>query len=183
MTAEQIAVLLLDSVLRGLQNALPGKVRDEVATVTGPMVEQIGQLALAVEKSMGAVVGLVTRSEFEAQSTRTLDAFAELSKSEALKMFASLRIESDADGFLCLTNKANDVRVALGFRPFQYLGTWDQQRGYLINDAVTNRGSLWIARGKVQGVSPGTDEGATFWTLAVKCGKDGKAANGSANHG
>jgi hypothetical protein len=177
MTADALAELVLRIVLRSVVKVLPARVSDAVATATAPMLEQIGALAQSVEKTTAAVVGFVTKTEVEEQTARTIDAFGKLARSEMQKVVKGLRIETNPEGFLFLSNDVDGVRVALGFRPFQYHGTYESERKYFENDAVTNRGSLWIARGHVKGATPGTDDGAQFWTLAVKCGKDAKPSN------
>jgi hypothetical protein len=125
----------------------------------------------------------MVRAEYEEERARTMDSFVKMARTEMQKVVKGLRIETNAEGFLFLANEPDGVRVALGFRPFQYHGTYESERKYFQNDAVTNRGSLWIARGAVVGAAPGTDDGAQFWTLAVKCGKDAKAPNGRATDG
>jgi hypothetical protein len=177
MTADAYAKLVFRVVMECLLKALPGRVNDAVANATAPMIETIGALAHSVEKTTAAVVGFVTKTEVEEQTARIMDAFGKLARSEMQKVVKGLRIETNPEGFLFLSNEVDGVRVALGFRPFQYHGTYESERKYFENDAVTNRGSLWIARAQVKGATPGTDDGAQFWTLAVKCGKDAKPSN------
>jgi CBS domain-containing protein len=182
MTPDKFAAVVFDAVMQSLLKALPGRVDAAVESRVAAMLEQIGTLATSVEKVNGAVVGYVTRTDLEATVARVIDSFTQMSRLEMQRIVSGLRIQSDAEGFLTLTNERDGVRAPLGFRPFQYHGTYDHEKKYLENDAVTNRGSLWIARARVSGVSPGTDDGAQFWTLAVKCGKDARA-NGGARDG
>lgn len=190
MKFETIVDLVFDAVMHCVVKALPARIetaveaRVEAAVETrvAAMVQEIGQLATSVEKCAGAVVGYVSRSDLEDTVARCIDSFTKMSRLEMQRIVSAMRIESDADGFLVLTNERDGVRAPLGFRPFQYHGTYEPEKKYLINDAVTNRGSLWIARARVSGVSPGTDDGAPFWTLAVKCGKDARV-NGGTNGG
>jgi hypothetical protein len=184
MKAIALAEIVLDSVLRGLQKALPLRVDDAVSARTAPLVEQVGALASAVEQVNAGIGARITRAEHEEERTRTLDAFVKMSRTEMQKVVQGFRIQADVEGFLWLSSERDGVRVALGFRPFQYHGTYEAERKYFQNDAVTNRGSLWIARTKVEGIAPGTDDGAQYWTLAVKCGKDAKpSGNGRASDG
>lgn len=179
-----LAEIVLDAVLKGLKAALPLRVNEAVAAHTAPMLEQIGALATALEKTNGTLANCLPRAEHEEERTRTMDSFVRMARTEMQKIVTGLRVQSDVEGFLWLSSERDGVRVALGFRPFQYHGTYEVERKYFVNDAVTNRGSLWIARTSVAGVAPGTDDGAQFWTLAVKCGKDAKAAaNGRASDG
>jgi hypothetical protein len=53
-----------------------------------------------------------------------------------------------------------------------YRGVWTGFDDYAVNEAVTFRGSLWVAKAPSCGVEPGGDGGA--WQLAVKRGRDGK---------
>jgi hypothetical protein len=174
MTPDKFAEVVFEAVMGCLLKALPTRISTAVDAATTPMREQIGACAQSVEKISGSVVGFITRTEMEEQHTRTIDSFTRMARTEMQKVVSGLRIQSDTEGFLWLTNESDGVRVALGFRPFQYHGTYESERKYCVNDAVTNRGSLWIARGRVSGVAPGTDEGAQLWTLAVKCGKDAR---------
>jgi hypothetical protein len=65
--------------------------------------------------------------------------------------------------------------AALEQRPagLKYVGTWDAETDYALNEGVTCGGSIWIARSPSRGLRPG--EGPE-WTLAVKRGRDGKDA-------
>jgi len=182
MTADKFAEVVFEAVMQCLLKALPTRIDDGVEKRVAPMLEQIGALATSVEKVNGAVVGYVTRKDLEETVARVIDSFTQMARTEMQKVVKGLRIETNPEGFLFLANELDGVRVSLGFRPFQYHGTYEHERKYFQNDAVTNRGSLWIARAHVIGVSPGTDDGAQFWTLAVKCGKDARA-NGGASGG
>lgn len=175
MTPDAFARVVFDCVMRAVVKALPGHVEKAVTKVTEPMLEQIGTLAHSSEKMTQAVVALVPRKEFEEGLARSAEVFTVMARSEIKEVLAALRIESDADGFLFLTNNAAGLSCALGFRPFKYNGPYEHGRKYCVNDAVTMRGSLWIARASVRDMAPNTDEGAHFWTLAVKSGKDAKA--------
>lgn len=89
----------------------------------------------------------------------------------------ALAVTPDEQGYLRLVIRYASERediVPLGYRPPQDAGVFDQVRVYEQNDLVSHGGSGWWARQRVQGVKPGTDEGARFWRLAIKCGKDGR---------
>lgn len=56
-----------------------------------------------------------------------------------------------------------------------YQGVYVSGNGYVKGDAVTQGGSLWIAKEPTRD-KPG--DGVTAWQLAVKCGRDGKDGKG-----
>lgn len=171
MKPEMLARIILESVMRGLLKALPARVDEAVEKRVAPFTNQVGVTAERVTLMETRVRDLY--QEFDARIAHACEEFRTVCQSEIATTVGGLRIESDADGFLYLSAGAN-VRAALGFRPFQYHGTYQHDGRYNVNDAVTCRGSLWIARGPVAGIAPGTDQGAEHWTLAVKCGKDGR---------
>ena len=55
----------------------------------------------------------------------------------------------------------------------RYCGVYDEHKSYAAGDQVTYRGSQWHCH-TATSARPG--DGATGWTLAVKCGRDGKDA-------
>jgi hypothetical protein len=57
----------------------------------------------------------------------------------------------------------------------RYCGVYDMGRGYSAGDRVTFKGSEWHCHTDTN-ARPG--EGAAGWTLAVKCGRDGRDAPG-----
>jgi hypothetical protein len=70
---------------------------------------------------------------------------------------------------------ALEARVAeLEQRPsLKYIGVWREGEDYVAGDAVTDHGSLWIARVNHIKSRPGTD-GIGGWQLAVKKGRDAR---------
>lgn len=65
------------------------------------------------------------------------------------------------------------VREALARAPIPtYKGVFDREAEYQAGDMVTHKGSVWHCNEPIwQGNVPGAD---SAWTLAVKCGRDGK---------
>jgi hypothetical protein len=55
----------------------------------------------------------------------------------------------------------------------RYCGVYDEHKSYSAGDRVTCKGSEWHCHTPTS-ARPG--DGATGWTLAVKCGRDGKDA-------
>jgi hypothetical protein len=54
---------------------------------------------------------------------------------------------------------------------FKYLGVWNSEKAYTVNDCVTDKGSLFICKDGCINVRPGT---SNAWQLAVQRGKDGR---------
>lgn len=54
-----------------------------------------------------------------------------------------------------------------------YKGVFDRDAEYQPGAMVTHKGSVWHCNALVNGEAPGTCDA---WTLAVKCGRDGKDA-------
>lgn len=52
-----------------------------------------------------------------------------------------------------------------------YKGVFDREADYQAGDMVTHKGSVWHCNAAVAGEAPGA---SSTWTLAVKCGRDGK---------
>lgn len=66
----------------------------------------------------------------------------------------------------------NQVREALKRAPIPtYKGVFDRDAEYQAGDMVTHKGSVWHCNAPVSGEAPA---GGDAWTLAVKCGRDGK---------
>lgn len=64
------------------------------------------------------------------------------------------------------------VREALARAPIPtYKGVFERGAEYQAGDMVTHKGSLWHCNAAVDGETPGSGDA---WTLAVKCGRDGK---------
>lgn len=173
MTADALAHLVLEAVMRGIFKLLPEHVDASLAKHVTPLAEQVGQVQTGLEKIAHA--HLQARAASDELIAKACAEFSTITQKEISDAFGTLRIESDADGFLFVTAAHNAIRAPLGFRPFQYHGKYVPGSKYNQNDAVTCRGSLWMARGAVANIAPGTDEGAAHWTLAVKCGKDLRA--------
>lgn len=69
-----------------------------------------------------------------------------------------------------------EVDAALARAPIPtYKGVFDRDAEYQAGDMVTHKGSVWHCNGPIAGHAPGTDP---IWTLAVKCGRDGKDLTG-----
>lgn len=87
------------------------------------------------------------------------------------------RVESDPDGTLAIVyRRANGTEQRLRlWRPGGWVGVWDIETSYAVNDTVTHDGSLWLAVCSSKGERPGsssTDGTRTAWRLIVKHGKD-----------
>lgn len=66
------------------------------------------------------------------------------------------------------------VREALAALPVPvYRGVFDRDAEYQAGAMVTHKGSVWHCNATVNGEAPGASEA---WTLAVKCGRDGRDA-------
>lgn len=66
-----------------------------------------------------------------------------------------------------------EERIAeLAARPsMKYAGIWSSEKAYVVNDFVTDKGSLFICKDTCIGVRPGT---SNAWQLAVQRGRDGR---------
>lgn len=66
------------------------------------------------------------------------------------------------------------VRETLAAIPVPtYKGVFDRDAAYKAGDMVTHKGSVWHCNAATDGETPGASEA---WTLAVKCGRDGRDA-------
>lgn len=54
-----------------------------------------------------------------------------------------------------------------------YRGVFDRDASYKSGDFVTHKGSVWHCNAATDGDAPGSSDA---WTLAVKCGRDGRDA-------
>lgn len=54
-----------------------------------------------------------------------------------------------------------------------YRGVFDRDASYKSGDFVTHKGSVWHCNAATDGDAPGASDA---WTLAVKCGRDGRDA-------
>lgn len=89
-----------------------------------------------------------------------------------MSLIAAVR---DLFGRQAATIAALEQRVAaLEARPLgvRYAGVWDADHAYVPDEAVTFRGSLFIALAPSSNVKPEGAEGV--WRLAVKRGRDGR---------
>lgn len=66
----------------------------------------------------------------------------------------------------------NEIMTELAKRSVEYLGVHQEGRTYTRGSFTTFQGSLWHCN-KQTSAKPGT---SADWTLAVKCGRDGKDA-------
>jgi len=118
---------------------------------------------------MGAATTKAELSEFMA---KTLAPVFE----SILKRFARIEeraAETERRSAQRVQNLEGRMDAATGLR---YLGTHDPGEVYEPGDGVTHGGSLWVARSRTS-AKPGTDGS---WTLAVKHGRDGRDARGTA---
>lgn len=66
----------------------------------------------------------------------------------------------------------DEIGAALARAPIPtYKGVFDRDADYQAGDMVTHKGSVWHCNAAVSGEAPG---GGEAWTLAVKCGRDGR---------
>lgn len=66
------------------------------------------------------------------------------------------------------------VRETLAALPVPtYKGVFDRDAAYHAGDMVTHKGSVWHCNATTDGDAPGASDA---WTLAVKCGRDGRDA-------
>lgn len=66
----------------------------------------------------------------------------------------------------------NQIREALKRAPIPtYKGVFDRGADYQAGDMVTHKGSVWHCNAALAGEAPGASDA---WTLAVKCGRDGR---------
>lgn len=93
------------------------------------------------------------------------------------------RVDTDPDGTLAFVfRRASGSEQRFRFwRPGGWVGVWDVDRTYLVNDSVTHDGSQWLAMRESHGERPGsssvTPQGKTrapAWRLTVKHGRDGR---------
>lgn len=59
--------------------------------------------------------------------------------------------------------------AAVRSKGIEYRGVWEDRAEYQQGDVVTDKGSMWVARGCSRGMRPGASDA---WQLAVKRGKN-----------
>jgi hypothetical protein len=149
---EHVALTITDNVMRELVPAIEQRVREASVAAIAPLAAQVAELAEAVAAARSQLAGTLAASVLE-------DRLATLG--EVCERFCDRAITTAMD------------RVA----PFAHVGTYQEDREYHRNEFVTHKGCMWHARSSVPaGMWPGTDQGAEFWTLAVKSGRDAKGA-------
>ena len=82
--------------------------------------------------------------------------------------------DADDDRLVTLAYRRGDQVKTFGTLRLttpRYCGVWDEAKGYHVGDQVTYQGSQWHCH-TATSARPG--EGASGWTLQVKCGRDGR---------
>ena len=98
-------------------------------------------------------------------------------------IFAALVITLRETRYLLECHKQHRVAMlkrieALETRPtLRYLGVWNPATLYDTGDFVTQDGSVWACKASTQ-TRPGTADGALYWQMAVRRGRDGKYKDG-----
>lgn len=70
-----------------------------------------------------------------------------------------------------------ELQLAKSLKNVTYEGVFDEQRSYVPGELVTRHGSTWHCDRECPcGVAPDTPEGAKYWTLMVKRGRDGRGS-------
>jgi hypothetical protein len=160
---ERLALAITDALLRELLPLI-----EQQRSSSAALIEQ-----RVIEATAAAVAPLAEQvAELSAQLTIARAQVAEgISRAVLDERLAT--VGEVCEGFV-------DRAVARAFErvaPFEHVGTFEESREYTRNEFVTHKGCMWHARQAVPaGMVPGTDRGAEFWTLAVKCGRDAKGA-------